>query len=156
MTRCSGGRRTAVIATYVVLSAAATAHAECAWVLWRGPATPLAGYASQHECESARNDDHALAQLLSRAYASPQALECLPDTPITATRSACTWTLWKVSVPSARAGAAELDRSALGSFETRELCEGRRAPDAMKRDERELTACLPDTVGPRGRANGKP
>src|SRR5215831_1654732 len=27
---------------------------------------------------------------------------------------------------------------------------GRRAPDAMKRDERELTSCLPDTVSPRG------
>ena len=148
--RCAGPWRAAVIAAHVILSVAATAFAECAWVLWSGAATPLAGYSSQPECESARNDDHALAQLLSRAYARPHALECLPDTPITATRSTCTWTLWKVAVPSVRGRATELDRSALGSYETRELCEGRRAPDAMKRDERELTSCLPDTVSPRG------
>src|SRR5262249_53164242 len=144
-------RRAAVITAHVILSVAATAQAECAWVLWSGSATPLAGYASQQECESARNDDHALAQLLSRAYARPQALECRPDTLVTASRSSCTWTLWKVAVPSARTRAADLDRSALGSFETRELCEGRRAPDVMKRDQRELTSCLPDTVTPRAR-----
>ena len=143
-----GPCKAAVIAAHVILSVAATAHAECAWVLWSGAATPLAGYASQQECESARNDDHALAQLLSRAYARPQALECLPDTPIVERRFACTWTLWRVAVPSARTHAAELDRSPLESFQTRELCEGRRAPGAMNRDERELTSCLPDTVSP--------
>ena len=148
--RCDGPRRAAVIAAHVVLAVAATAYAECAWVLWSGAATPLAGFASRQECDSARNDDHALAQLLSRAYARPQPLECLPDTPITATPSTCTWTLWKVAVPSARTRADELERSALGSFQTRDLCEGRRAPGAMTRDEREVTSCLPDTVSPRG------
>jgi len=145
-----GSRKAAVIAAYVILSLAATAHAECAWVLWSGAATPLAGYASRQECEGARNDDHALAQLLSRAYARPQALECRPDSPIIERRSTCTWTLWKAAVPTARTRAAELEGSPMESFETRELCEGRRAPGAMNRDERELTLCLPDTVSPRG------
>ena len=36
----------------------------------------------------------------------------------------------------------------MGTFETRELCERWRSPDLMKRDERELTSCLPDTVDP--------
>src|SRR5262245_22968000 len=90
-----GSRKTAVIAAYVILSLAATAHAECAWVLWSGAATPLVGYASRQECGGARNDDHALAQLLSRAYARPQALECRPDSPIIERRSTWTWTLWK-------------------------------------------------------------
>jgi len=71
-------RRAAVITAHVILSVAATAQAECAWVLWSGSATPLAGYASQQECESARNDDHALAQLLSRD--ERELTSCLPDT----------------------------------------------------------------------------
>lgn len=133
----------AVIVAHLGLAPAATAHGECAWVLWSGAAFPLAGYGSRSECERARNDDHALAQRLSRAYAHPQTLECRPDTDITEPRSVCAWTLWKVAVPS-------LDRSPLGVFETRELCEQRRAPDTMTRDERELTSCLPDTVDPRG------
>lgn len=36
----------------------------------------------------------------------------------------------------------------MGTFETRELCERWRSPDLMKRDESELTSCLPDTVDP--------
>jgi hypothetical protein len=136
----------AAIVVHFVLAPAAMAHAECAWVLWRGAAFPLAGYGSRQECESARNDDHALAQRLSREYAHPQTLECRPDRESTESRTRCSWTLWKAAVPS-------LERSPLGSFDTRELCEQRRAPDTMKRDERELTSCLPDTVDPRaGRA----
>ena len=140
--------RHAVLLT--LLGPAATAQAECAWVLWSGTASPLAGYASRQECEGARNDDHALAQLLSRGYALPQPLECRPDSQITEARSTCTWILWKVAVPLTATRAPELERSPLGTFETRELCERRRAPEAMKRDERELTSCLPDTVDPRG------
>jgi hypothetical protein len=131
-----------------LLASTGTANAECAWVLWSGATSPLAGYASKQECDGARNDDHALAQRLSRDYALPQPLECGPDTPITAIRSACAWTLWKFAVPSMRTPAAALERSGIGTFETRELCERWRSPDLMKRDERELTSCLPDTVAP--------
>lgn len=130
------------------LASTGTANAECAWVLWSGATSPLAGYASKLECDGARNDDHALAQRLSRDYALPQPLECRPDTEITAIRSTCAWTLWKFAVRSVRTPAAALERSAMGTFETRELCERWRSPDLMKRDERELTSCLPDTVDP--------
>lgn len=126
----------------------AVAQAECAWVLWSGPASPLAGYASRQECERAANDDHALAQLLSRAYRSPQALQCRPDGEVTDTRSACGWRLWKFTLPSTGAHADTLEGSAISRFDTRELCERQRSPDVMKRDERELTSCLPDTVNP--------
>lgn len=126
----------------------AVAEAECAWVLWSGSASPLAGYASRQECERAANDDHALAQLLSRAYRSPQALQCRPDSGVTDTRSACGWRLWKFALPSKDARADTLEGSTIGRFDTRELCERQRSPDVMKRDERELTSCLPDTVNP--------
>jgi hypothetical protein len=46
--------------------------------------------------------------------------------------------LWKFAVPSVRTPAAALERSAMGAFETRELCERWRSPDLMKGDEREL------------------
>jgi hypothetical protein len=137
----------AAIVAHCMLAPAVTAHAECAWVLWSGAAFPLTGYASRQECERARNDDHPLAQRLSREYTYPQTLECRPDTEIAERRSTCSWALWRVALPS-------LDRVPLGSFETRELCEQRRAPDTMKRDERELTSCLPATVDPR-RAKGR-
>ncbi len=132
----------------VLFASATTANAECAWVLWSGATSPLAGYGSKQECDGARNDDHALAQRLSRNYALPQPLECRPDTQVTAMRSTCAWTLWKFAVPSMRSPGATLERSSMGTFETREQCEKWRSPDVMKRDDRELTSCLPDTVDP--------
>ena len=141
-------RRTSLLAI-LLLASAATANAECAWVLWSGTTSPLAGYASQQECERARSDDHALAQLLSREYTlPPQALECRPDTEITQTPSRCGWMLWKFGALSRATRSDALAHSAIGIFETRDLCERWRAPDVMRREERELTACLPDTVDP--------
>jgi hypothetical protein len=137
-----------VLLLHIFVLIPAAAEAECAWVLWSGPASPLAGYASRQECERAANDDHALAQLLSRAYRSPQALQCRPDREVTDTHSACGWRLWKFSMPSRNTRADTLEASAIGRYDTRELCERQRAPDVMKRDERELTSCLPDTVNP--------
>jgi len=140
--------RIAVLLVHAFVLVPAVAGAECAWVLWSGPASPLAGYASRQECERAANDDHALAQLLSRAYRSPQALQCRPDGEITDTRSACGWRLWKFATPSKDGHGDTLEGTATGRFETRELCERQRSPDVMKRDERELTSCLPETVNP--------
>lgn len=150
----SATRPTAVLLGVLLLARAAAADAECAWVLWSGRTSPLAGYASRQDCERARNDDHALAQRLSRDYAAPQALDCLPDTPLGGARSTCGWTLWKFAMPSRATRPGALEHSAVGIFETRELCERQRSPDVMTRDERELTSCLPETVNPRAPKDG--
>jgi hypothetical protein len=148
-------RHTVSLLALLLLARASVASAECAWVLWSGATFPLAGYASRQECERARNDDHALAQRLSREYASPQALECRPDRELTGTRDACGWKLWKFAIPARTSGSGALEASAIRVFETRDLCERQRTPDVMKRDERELTACLPETVNPVGPKEGR-
>jgi hypothetical protein len=56
--------------------------------------------------------------------------------------------LWKFGPPSRATRSDALEHSAIGVFETRDLCERWRAPAVMRREERELTACLPDTVDP--------
>lgn len=144
----------ALLAVFLLVRAHVAA-AECAWVLWSGATSPLAGYATEQECERARNDDHALAQRLSRQYASPQALACRPDREPTGTRDACGWKLWKFAIPASPSGSGALEASAIGVFETRDLCERQRSADVMRRDERELTACLPETVGPVGPTEGR-
>ena len=141
-------RHTVSLLSVLLLACASVADAECAWVLWSGTTSPLTGYATEQECERARNDDHALAQRLSREYASPQTLECRPDRELTGTRDACGWKLWKFAIPARTSGSVALETSAIAVFETRDLCERQRTPDVMKRDERELTACLPETVNP--------
>lgn len=148
-------RHTVSLLPVLLLARASVADAECAWVLWSGTISPLAGYATEQECERARNDDHALAQRLSREYASPQALKCRPDRELTGTRDACGWKLWKFAIPARPSGSGALETSAIGVFETRDLCERQRTPDVMKRDERELTACLPETVDPVGPKEGR-
>jgi hypothetical protein len=141
-------RHTVSLLAALLLTRAHVADAECAWVLWSGATSPLAGYATEQECERARNDDHALAQRLSREYASPQALVCRPDREPAGTRDACGWKLWKFAIPARTSGTGALETSPIAVFETRDLCERQRSPDVMRRDERELTACLPETVGP--------
>jgi hypothetical protein len=148
-------RHTVSLLSVLLLARVSLADAECAWVLWSGATSPLAGYATEQECERARNDDHALAQRLSREYASPQALECRPDRELTGTRDACGWKLWKFAIPARTSGSGALEASAIRVFETRDLCERQRTPDVMKRDERELTACLPETVNPVGPKEGR-
>jgi len=56
--------------------------------------------------------------------------------------------LWKFGAPWRAARSDALAHSAISVFETRDLCERWRAPDVMRREERELTACMPDTVDP--------
>jgi hypothetical protein len=148
-------RHTVSLLSVLLLARVSLADAECAWVLWSGATSPLAGYATEQECERARNDDHALAQRLSREYASPRALECRPDRELTGTRDACAWKLWKFAIPARTSGSGALETSTIGVFETRDLCERQRTPDVMKRDERELTACLPETVNPVGPKEGR-
>jgi hypothetical protein len=92
----------------VLLSSAATASAECAWVLWAKLAiyraasneisvmaharlitwTPYAAYAKRDECESARKDGNIRIALLGEHEAESldenrkayQITRCLPDT----------------------------------------------------------------------------
>lgn len=176
-----------------------SASAECAWVLWSGD-SPWSAYKTQRECDGARN-------VLSLVIQKPS-LRCLPDAPITESRSTCTWVLWKTATVVSRrktfqskqdcetardvanrtgatiddrrfycaefdtstpdgqgrlfwllgsTPAIQITQSSLGTFPTNEQCEKRRGADLMKREERGMTSCLPDTVDPRkskGRAGG--
>jgi hypothetical protein len=48
-------RRTTLVVAYLLLSAT-TAHAECAWVWWKGtgaPTEPVSAYPTKQECEQA-------------------------------------------------------------------------------------------------------
>ncbi len=73
-------RRALVIATLSLLTWTATASAECAWVLWSGKTGALRAEVTKELCET--------------YHQKAPDLECLPDTPITATPSKCSWTLW--------------------------------------------------------------
>ena len=65
------GRRPALLVAFSLLTSAATASAECAWVLWYGGKihavnwhfSPKGTYQPRHECYRAMRNDPALAEL---------------------------------------------------------------------------------------------
>jgi|SRR5690242_17151771 len=48
-----------------LLAWAATAYAECGWVLWRGKSNPRGGYETKQACETLRNFELLAAGTLS-------------------------------------------------------------------------------------------
>ncbi len=68
-------RTASLLVAFYLLTSAATAYAECAWVLWSGNTTPWGAYETKKECEGARNVHRALAQLDARKYPSLQVQE---------------------------------------------------------------------------------
>ena len=90
-------RRASAIAAFFLLTSAATAHAECAWVLWSGKTNPWRAHETKKDCEGDRKVQLAIAALDAEKYQTPTKapdLECLPDTQITETPSVCNWMLW--------------------------------------------------------------
>ena len=84
--------RTAVLVAFSLLTSAATAHAECAWILWAGGVktsgeavyAPLEGYPTRAECEKGRRASSVdEVEQLKRDVAGAGmklAFTCLPDT----------------------------------------------------------------------------
>jgi len=85
-------RRASLLVTLSLLTLAATAYAECAWILWAGGVktsgeavyVPLEGYPTKAECEKGRSASVVdEVQQLKRDVAGAGvklAFTCLPDT----------------------------------------------------------------------------
>ncbi len=75
------GRRATLLVAFSLLTSAATASAECAWVLWSasGDASlPVSGWDAKSRCEEAKNERlRALSGTVERKDVS---FVCLPDT----------------------------------------------------------------------------
>jgi hypothetical protein len=85
------GRRASVLVAFFLLASAATASAECAWILWAGGVkasgetvfVPIEGYPTRAECMKGRTASSVdeVEQLKRDAGAEIKlAFTCLPDT----------------------------------------------------------------------------
>jgi hypothetical protein len=86
------GRRATLLVALSLLTSAATAYAECAWVLWAGGVktsgevvyVPIEGYLTKAECEKGRSASKVdEVEQLKRDVAGAGmklAFTCLPDT----------------------------------------------------------------------------
>ncbi len=74
-------RRTALLVAFYLLTSAASAYAECAWVLWSasgGASLPVSAWDAKSRCEEAKNERlRALSGTVERKDVS---FVCLPDT----------------------------------------------------------------------------
>jgi len=85
-------RRASLLVAFYLLASAATAHAECAWVLWQHDGTlwtTLAAWPQQEECARRRVEHYGLAKApppgVGTLIKSKQGdffmrYDCLPDT----------------------------------------------------------------------------
>jgi hypothetical protein len=85
-------RRALLLVVLSLLTSAATAHAECAWILWAGGVktsgeavyAPIEGYPTKAECEKGRSASSVdEVEQLKRDVAGAGmklAFTCLPDT----------------------------------------------------------------------------
>jgi hypothetical protein len=74
-------RRAALLVALSLLTSAATASAECAWVLWSasgGAALPVGAWDTKSRCEEAKNE--RLPALGSAVERTAVTFVCLPDT----------------------------------------------------------------------------
>ena len=80
MIRCHRGFATLLVTLYL-LTSAAPAYAECAWVLWSasgGASLPVSAWDAKSRCEEAKNERlRALSGTVERKDVS---FVCLPDT----------------------------------------------------------------------------
>lgn len=115
----------------------------CTWMLWKSavtmPKPTKSVFATKQECEKARDvANRTIAKTNESSFACGEF-----DTSTQQQHRAPLWLLRRTPY-------FEITKSLMGTFKTREQCEGRRGADVMKREERRLTYCLPDTVDPRG------
>src|SRR5262245_30051237 len=95
-------RRATQLVAVVALTTAATAHAECAWVLWSGKSDPKGGFETRQACEALRNGELFIGAVLEGKKTDKEIkevlestdLQCLPDSAVTDTPSKCNWMLW--------------------------------------------------------------
>jgi len=115
----------------------------CTWMLWRSavtmPKPTKTAFETKQECEKARD-------VANRAMAKTDESPFICGELDTSTQQQHRAPLWLLR----RTPYFEITQSPMGTFKTHEQCERRRGADVMKREERELTYCLPDTVDPRG------
>ena len=74
-------RRASLFVAFYLLTTAATAHAECAWVLWSasgGASLPVSAWDANSRCEEAKNE--RLRALSSTVERKDVTFVCLPDT----------------------------------------------------------------------------
>ncbi len=75
------GRRASLLLVLSLLTSAATAQAECAWVLWSASASaslPVGAWDTKSRCEEAKNErQRAVGSAVERTIVT---FVCLPDT----------------------------------------------------------------------------
>jgi hypothetical protein len=73
-------RRATLLVAFFLLTSAATAHAECTWVLWSASGNaslPVGARDTKSRCEEAKNErPHAVGSAVERTVT----FVCLPDT----------------------------------------------------------------------------
>ena len=75
------GRSASLLVALCLLTSAATAHSECAWVLWSasgGASLPVSAWDAKSRCEEAKNE--RLRALSSTVERKDVTFVCLPDT----------------------------------------------------------------------------
>ncbi len=111
---------------------------ECNWMLWTYVPMPKPDktvFATKQECEIARDDaNRTMAKVGESAFVCGES-----DTSGPQQQHASAWLLMRTGVTP----------SLMGTFKTYQQCQRGRGSDVMKREDRGVAFCLPDTVDPR-------